>query len=90
MLTTAAIQTAGDNLKNLRFTDQLENEHLGIGNDTWISIATLEEEHDTKPFFEAVRKFYEMSIKKMIQKFPFGDSLMCDFEIFLPKKLKRK
>ena len=37
---------------------------MGIGNDTWIAVATMEEEHDTKPFFVAVRKFYEKSIRK--------------------------
>ena len=88
ILTTASIEAASGNLKGLNFTDQLEDENLGIGNDTWIAVATMEEEHDTKPFFVAVRKFYEKSIKKMILKFPFGDSLMCELEILLPGKLK--
>ena len=59
ILTTASIEAASGNFKGLNFTDQLEDENLGIGNDTWIAVATMEEEHDTKPFFVAVRKFYE-------------------------------
>ena len=87
MLTTASIQAAGENLKYLKFDSQLEKEHLGIGTETWAAISVLEQEHDTKPFFEAVRKFYVKSIQKMIQKFPFGDSLFRDLEILLPAKL---
>ena len=49
-------------------------------------MAELEQEHDTKPFFEAVRKFYVKSIQKMIQKFPFGDRLFRDLEILVPGK----
>ena len=56
VLTTASIQAAGENFKNLKFDNQLEKEHLGIGSNTWISVAELEQEHDTKPFFDAVKK----------------------------------
>ena len=56
---------------------------MGIGGDTWIAVSAMEKEHDTKPFLDAVKKFYVISIKKMIQKFPFGDSL----EILQPKTL---
>ena len=87
ILTTTSIEEAGDNLKNLKFDSILDTEHMGIGSQTWISIAGLEEEHDTKPFFDAVRNFYIKSTKKMIQKFPFGDSLLRDLDILLPKKL---
>ena len=86
VLTTASIQAAGENLKHLKFDSQLEKEHLGIGTDTWVAVAELEQEHDTKPFFEAVRKFYVKSIQKMIQKFPFGDRLFRDLEILVPGK----
>lgn len=47
----------------------------------------MEEEHDSKPFFQAVRKFYVVSIKKMIQIFPFGDSLLRDLAILQPNKM---
>ena len=49
-------------------------------------ITELEEEHDTKPFFTAVRNFYVASLKKMIQKFPFGDSLLKDLGVLQPEK----
>ena len=52
VLTTASIQAAGENLKDLKFDHQLVNE---IGSDTWVHVAELEEEHDPKPFFQAVR-----------------------------------
>ena len=58
--------------KSLGSYKQLSNEHLGIG-DTWVAVAELEQEHDTKPFFWAVRKFYVASLKKMLKKFPFGE-----------------
>ena len=50
ILTTASIEVASGNLKGHNFTDQLEDENLGIGNDTWIAVATMEEEHDTNHF----------------------------------------
>ena len=65
----------------------MDKEHIGIGSDTWVSVSALEQEHDTKPFFDAVTKFYIKSIKKMIQKFPFGDSLLQDLELLQPNKL---
>ena len=39
------ILAAGDKLKELKLdsSGQVLHEHLGIGNDTWISIAALEE-----------------------------------------------
>ena len=87
ILTTDSIEAAGDNLKNLKFDNIVDKEHMGIGSDTWFAVSAMEQEHDTKPFFDAVKKFYVISIKKMIQKFPFGDSLLRDLEILKPKKL---
>ena len=66
MLTASSIQAAGENLKDLTFDSQLEKERLGIGTDTWVAISVLEQEHDTDPFFEAVKRFYVKSIQKMI------------------------
>lgn len=88
VLTTDSIQAAGDNLKNLKFDNQLGNEYLGIGTSTWACVESLEKEHSNKQFFDAVKRFYIKSIQKMIQKFPFGDSLLRDLEILLPNKLK--
>ena len=64
----------GDNLKEMKMdaSSQITNELLGIGNDTWVSVAELEQEHDPKPFFTAVRKFYVASVKKMLNKFRLG------------------
>ena len=87
LLPTESITGVGDNLSNLTFETQLERENLGIGMDTWASIAVLEQERDPKPFFEAVRNFYVSSIKKMIQKFPFGDPLLRDLGILQPNKV---
>ena len=50
----------------------------------WASLAQLQEEHDLKPFFTAVRKFYIASTTKMIKKFPFCDSLLKDLGVLQP------
>ena len=65
------IQSISDNLKNLDFdlVNQLKNEDLGIGDETWASISDLEQLHDTTPFFQAVRAFYVSSTKKMLVNF---------------------
>ena len=62
LLTTAAIVSVGDNLMDLKFDDFLEKEHIGIG--SWICISALEQEHDTKPFFDAVKNFYISTLKR--------------------------
>jgi hypothetical protein len=82
------ILAAGDKLGELKLDlhNQVTNEHLAIGNDTWVSVAELEQEHDTKPFFSAVRNFYIVTIQKMLNKFPFGDPLMKNLGILNPNK----
>ena len=42
----------------------------------------------TKPilFFTAVRNFYLSTLKKMLLKFPFGDSLLKDLGVLQPEK----
>ena len=49
------------------FSDEnlLEKEDLGIGTNTWASIAALEEEYDTAPFFNAVMKFCIVTITNL-------------------------
>ena len=86
-LTSDVILAASDNLRHLDFAEvnQLSNEDLGIGTETWLSIAELEATHDTAPFFEAVRGFYVSSTKKMLNKFPFGDTLMKDLSVLQPE-----
>ena len=82
-LSDGTILAASDNLKNLDFDEanHVSNEHLGIGDDTWASVSQLEHLHDTTPFFKAIRSFYVSSTKKMLVKFPFGDSLVKDLRI---------
>ena len=58
---------------------------MGIGDDTWTSVSQLEHLYDTAPFFKAIRSFYVSSTKKMLVKFPFGDSLMKDLRIIQPE-----
>ena len=89
VLTVESITAAGDDLSCLKFDldHQLDDESLGIGTDTWGHLAELEEEHELKPFFSAVRKFYIASIKKMLAKFPFGDSLLKNLGVLQPEKL---
>ena len=53
-------------------------QHLGV-------IAEIESEHDTKPFFLAVKKLYLATIK-MLKKFPVGDTLIKDLGILQPEK----
>lgn len=86
-LTSDTILAANDNLRNLEFAEenQVSNEDLGIGTETWMTIAELEATHDTAPFFNAVRAFYVNSTKKMLNKFPFGDTLLKDLSVLQPE-----
>ena len=62
------ITAAGDNLNFLTLSEenQLFDENLGTGTRTWTDLVKLEAEHDLKPFFSAVRKFYVANINKML------------------------
>ena len=64
-LSTEAVLEASDNLRSLVLSEenQVANEELGIGSDTWVSVTELEATHDTTPFFNAVRAFYVNSTK---------------------------
>ena len=44
----------------ISLTDEtlLDNEELGIGTDTWATLAVLQEEMPLTPFFVAVKQFY--------------------------------
>ena len=88
VLRTDVIIAASDNLHNLNMDpeSQLADENLGIGQATWEHLAELQLEHDLKPFFVGVRSFYLATIKKMLQKFPFRDSLLKDLEVLQPNK----
>ena len=77
------ILAANDNLCHLDFAkeNQVSNKHLGIGTETWVL-------QNLKPppfFFEAVRGFYISSTKKMLNKFPFGDTLLKDLSVLQPE-----
>ena len=88
LLKREVILAAGDKLKGLKLdsSSQVLDEHLGIDNDTRISIAALEEELDPKPFYLAVRSFYVATDTKMLNKFPFGDTLMKNLGILQTSK----
>ena len=89
LLKPEAITAVGDDLSNLNFarTNQLADENLGLGNDTWVYLAGMEEEHDPKSLYEAVRSFYVATVKKMLKKFPFGDTILTDLGIINPDKV---
>ena len=80
---------AGDNLNSLSLDKRghLTDENLGIWTATWACLSELEETHNSKPFFTAVRTFYVQTIKKMQKRFPFDDSLMKDLGILQPEKI---
>ena len=84
-----AIPTTAEDLPEISLVEenQLPDESLGIGDNAWATLAEVEQEHDTKPFFKSVRQFYCASIKKMLKKFPFGDSLMKDLGVLQPNKV---
>ena len=90
LLKRSVISALGTDLsrlgESLGSDKQVSNEHLGIGDSTWAAVAELEQEHDTKPFFSAVRNFYIASLKKMLKKFPFDDTLLKDLGILQPNK----
>ena len=87
-LSEGSILGATDNLKNLDFDEanQVSNENLGIGDDIWASVSDLEHLLETAQFFEAIRVFYVSSTKKMLVKFPYGDSLMRDLRVIQPEQ----
>ena len=89
LLKPEAITAVRDYLSNLSFarTNQLADENLGLGNDTWVYLAGMDEEHDPKPLYVAVRSFYVATVKKMLKKFPFGDTILKDFGIINPDKV---
>ena len=88
VLRTDVIIVASDNLHNLNMDpeSQLADENLRIGQATWEHLAELQLEHDLKPFFVGVRSFYLAMIKKMLQKFPFLDTLIKDLGVLQPNK----
>ena len=89
LLTAEAILAADENLTllNIDRDSQVSKENLGIGTDTWACLAVYEQEEDPKPFFLAVHKFYLATIKKMLKKFPFGDSILKDLGVLQPDKV---
>ena len=89
LLKPETIVAARDNLSHLSFayTEQLADENLGLGNDTWVYLSGMEEEFDPKPFYKAVREFYAATLKKMQKKIPFGDSILKDLGIINPNSV---
>ena len=72
LLSEESIVAVGDDLRllNLEPSNQLPDENLGVAESTWSCLHELEEEHDLKPFFNAVRSFYVSSIKKNASEIP--------------------
>ena len=86
-LTNETILEAGNNLKQLSMEAEslLADEKIGIGTETWVSVAELEETDDTTPFFQAIRDFYIATTRKMLKKFPFDDTLLKDLIVLQPE-----
>ena len=80
VLKLESITAVGEDLSKLSFAraNQLADENLGLGNSTWAAVSEMEEEFDTKSFYQAVRDFYVASLKKMLKKFLFGDTILKD------------
>ena len=86
LLMPESITAVNNDLSQLNFapTNQLADENLGLGDDTWACLSEMEEDFNIKPFFKAVLDFYIASLKKMLKKFPFGDSILKDLGIINP------
>ena len=72
-MTTEAILETNQNFKLLDFdaTKQLPDENLGIGDNTWVSLSVVEQEHALLK----LEGFISLQLKKMLKKCPFGDSI---------------
>ncbi len=86
VLKPESITAVGEDLGKLSFAsaNQLADENLGLGDSTWAALSEMEEEFDTKPFYQAVLDFYVASWNKMLKKFPFGDTILKDLGIINP------
>ena len=73
LLTPDVIKATENKLgsRNLETRGQLADENLGIGNDTWVHLTELEEEHNVKPSCAAVRNWYVATINRILLKFCF-------------------
>ena len=88
LLKTETIIAAGDDLTKLSFvnTGLLADENLGLGNDLWVHLGSMEEEYDPSSLYRAVRSFYVASLQKMLKKFPFGDLILKDLDVINPDR----
>ncbi len=86
VLKPESITAVGEDLSKLSFAsaNQPADENLELGDSTWAALSEMEEEFDTKPFYQAVRAFYVASLNKMLKKFPFGDTILKDLGIINP------
>ncbi len=66
VLKPESITAVGEDLSKLSFAsaNQLADENLELGDSTWAALPEMEEEFDTKPFYQAVRDFYVASLNK--------------------------
>lgn len=59
VLKTDTVKAVGVDLSSLNLASRGQlSENLGLGDATWACIGELESEHNLKPFYTAVRKFY--------------------------------
>ena len=68
-------------------TNQLGNDEVEIGDETRaLSLGLCEEgmEAEVRSFFDHVRLFYSILVKKLIQKFPFTSTFLSDLRILNP------
>lgn len=66
VLTKETVIDAGENLSQLDFAveSQFADENLGIGTETWITIAALVEEQDVSQFFWSCAKVLHCHFEK--------------------------
>ena len=79
------LTSLGSNLYQLSFKQKGQLDEPWYGCDTQRILSKLEEAHDIKTIFNAVRKFYVASILK-IQKSLFRDSWLKDLGALQPER----
>ena len=81
-----------DDLTKIKYYEQdnqVENDELGIGTSTRLLLLELEDDiagtSIERHFFSHVRDFYETSVKKLIEKFPFEDEMIKELAFLDPQ-----
>ena len=81
-----------DSIYEFNFCDAavaVPDSELGIGTATRLlleeEVDSIEGTHQEVAFFAAVREVYKEVVHKMVSKFPFRDSTICDLSLLDPK-----